>query len=125
MRNRIADRVTGLLADAEAELVSEHVLRCPSCREYAEALEEEDGLLDGLIAKFGAEMGRREQEAVEAISRFDARSSGGRLWYAKLLVRNAIMKHGAAAAVIVVVGLYFVITFSWVSQITAVIRQGL
>ena len=125
IRNAIADLVTGVLPDAEAEMALAHIRACPACREYAEALHEEDSLLDGFVSTFDADMSRREQQVIGALSRFDATSSGVGFRFLKTQIKNALSKQAAAAAVIVVVGLYFVITFSWVSQITAVIRHGL
>jgi anti-sigma factor RsiW len=125
MRDKIADLVTGILPDTEAEAVEQHIGECAACREYGEALQEEDRLLDGLIAGFGAEMGRREQEAIDAISRSDAWAPTGGVRPLRMHIKSALIKHAAAAVVVVVVGLYFAITFSWVTQITALIRYGL
>lgn len=124
-RDRIADLVTGILPETEAGAVARHVRACPACREYAEALQEEDRLLESLIANFGAEMGRREQRAIEAISRFDTRARSSEIRSVRTQLKNVLTKHAAAAVVVVVVGLYFAITFSWVTQITALIRYGL
>ncbi|MHC4240598.1 MAG: anti-sigma factor family protein [Planctomycetota bacterium] len=125
MRDRIADLVTEILPETEAQVVARHVGECPACREYAEALQEEDRLLDSFVAGFGGEMGRREQEAIEAVSRFETwgRSRGIRSVGAQ--IKGVLTKHAAAAVVVVAVGLYFAITFSWVTQITALIRYGL
>lgn len=125
MRDRIADLVTGVLPETEAEAVSQHVGECPVCREYAEALQEEDRLLDSLIAGFGADMERREQEAIGALNGFETWARSSVIRSIRTQFKSALTKHAAAAVVVVVVGLYFVITFSWVTQITALIRHGL
>jgi anti-sigma factor RsiW len=125
MRDRIADLITGILSEAEAQAVSQHVGKCPACREYGQALQEEDQLLCSLVACFGADMGRREQEAIEAVRQLATGARSGRLSPLRMQLKSALTKHAAAAAVVVVVGLYFVITFSWVTQITALIRYGL
>jgi anti-sigma factor RsiW len=125
MRDRIADLVTGILPETEAQAVSRHVGKCPSCRAYGQALQEEDRLLSSLIAGFGAEMVRREQEAIDAVRRLETGARNRRISPLRMQLKSALVKHAAAAVVVVVVGLYFVITFSWVTQITALIRYGL
>jgi anti-sigma factor RsiW len=124
-RDRIADFLTGTLSDAEAEAMEQHVGACPGCRTYERALQQEDRLLDELVATFSAEMTRREDEVIDVIGSVDARAAGPTVRSVKTRVKNLLARHAAAAAVIVVVGLYFVITFSWVAEITAVIRYGL
>jgi hypothetical protein len=72
-----------------------------------------------------ADGSRKQQEAIEAVSRFETwgRSRGIRSVGAQ--IKGVLTKHAAAAVVVVAVGLYFAITFSWVTQITALIRYGL
>ena len=125
MRDRIADLITGILPETEAQEVSQHVGKCPSCREYGQALQEEDRLLGSFIAGFCADMGRREQEAIDAVRQLDSGARSSRLSPLRMQLKSALIKHAAAAVVVVVVGLYFVITYSWVTQITALIRYGL
>jgi len=121
MRDRIADLISGVLPETEAEPVAEHIGKCRGCGAYAEALQQEDLLLDGFVGSFGEEMSRREEKAIEALSRFETQSRSG----VRMHLRSVLTKHAAAAVVVVVVGLYFAITFSWVTQITALIRYGL
>jgi anti-sigma factor RsiW len=125
MRDRIADLITGTLAETEAQAVAQHIGKCAACREYGQALEEEDRLLGSFIAGFGAEMGRRELEAIGAVRQLDTGARSGRVNPLRMQLKRVLVKHAAAAVVVVVVGLYFVITFSWVTQITALIRYGL
>ncbi|HUT28652.1 MAG TPA: zf-HC2 domain-containing protein [Sedimentisphaerales bacterium] len=124
-RDRIADFLTGTLSDAEAEAMEQHLGVCAGCRMYERALRQEDRLLDELVATFSAEMTRREDEVINVIGGVDVRAAAPTVWSAGAWLKNLLARHAAAAAVIVVVGLYFVITFSWVSEITAVIRYGL
>jgi hypothetical protein len=81
--------------------------------------------LGSFIGGFFGEMGRREREAIDAVRGLETGARKGRMVPVIMQLKSTLVKHAAAAVVVVVVGLYFVITFSWVTQITALIRYGL
>lgn len=122
IRDQIADFVTGILPAAESGPLEQHLGGCSACREYAEALQEEDELLGGLFAKLDAEMRGREDDVIETINQLD---KGGRtevLSAGAVVIRSFVTQHAAAAVVVLVVALYFIITLSWISQISECIE---
>jgi hypothetical protein len=125
IRDRIADFVSGTLAEEENDALQQHLGECSACRAYAEALRKEDELLAGLFAEFDASMPGWEGEVINAISRFDTAGQKDIISVGRTTIRGLLSKHAAAAAVIVVVATYFVITLTWISQINECIRQCL
>lgn len=75
----ISDLLDGPLPDDEPEVVERHLAGCDSCREFAEVVRHQRGLLRGLpVMEVGGSVPRKQ-----------ARSSGGvltRLWRARLAV---------------------------------------
>ncbi|HUW19039.1 MAG TPA: hypothetical protein VMW16_07040 [Sedimentisphaerales bacterium] len=122
MRERIADLVSGFLADAERQTLQEHLGECCGCREYAEALEKEDRLLSGLFGSFDSSVTARQDAVIDAINRLNASGRIGVFEACRAIVYSSLARHAAAAAIIVVVALYFVITLSWISQINECIE---
>jgi hypothetical protein len=59
----------------------------------------------------------REDEVIRAMSRCEVRDRTDLISAASAIVRSSITKRAVAAALIVVVTLYFYITWSWISQI--------
>lgn len=125
IRDQIADLITGALAETEASTLNEHVRECSACSVYAEALRKEDEDLSGLFAGYDARMREGQAQVVSTISSVEISRQAGFFSAGKTAVKYLLAKHAAAAAVIVVVTLYFVITFSWISQINECIRHCL
>jgi len=125
MRERIAGLISGVLPEAEMQALEQHLKECSACRGYADALQKEDELLSGLFGRFDSGMRGREDEVINALSRVGASGRRDIISAGRTIIGSLLSKHAAAAAVIIVVTLYFIITFTWVSQINAVIRHGL
>ncbi|MHC4185224.1 MAG: anti-sigma factor family protein [Planctomycetota bacterium] len=122
IRDQIADFVSGILSEAESGTLEQHLGGCSACREYAEALQEEDELLGGLFAKLDAGMRGREDEVIETINQLDKGGRSRVLSAKAVVIRSFFAQHAAAAVVVLVVALYFVITLSWISQINECIE---
>ncbi|MHC4619296.1 MAG: hypothetical protein ACYTEQ_16245 [Planctomycetota bacterium] len=122
MKERILDLITGILPEAEETAVQQHVSECSQCNSYAEAVGEEDRMLRGLIAGLEADMTSSEEEVIGKISRINQTVGRGGSWAVSGFLRASLPKRAAAAAVILVVALYFVITLTWISQIQEYIR---
>ena len=117
MKDQIADFITGILPEEETQTFQQHLSECSACRDYALRLQEEEQLLTGFFAKFDENMTDLEDEAINAINRFDTPSRTTVISVGKNIIKNLLIKHAAAAAVIVFVALYFIITYTWISEI--------
>ncbi|MDD3643409.1 MAG: zf-HC2 domain-containing protein [Candidatus Krumholzibacteria bacterium] len=105
MSDRCAETRERLEAMPHADLpaedairVEEHLARCPACREYRDALLEDDRLLDGMTRSMDERISRMEERVMESIDTGKdrpARSAGGRVWRIAL---------AAAAALAVIAG---------------------
>ena len=67
MRDYIADMVTGTLSQEVARTLNQHLKQCPTCRDYAHQLKQEDLLLSELFTNISADMTNRQQRVLEAI----------------------------------------------------------
>ena len=72
MKEQIADLITGIPAEKEAQTIEQHLNECSVCRAYAQRMEKEEELLTGFFAKFDTNMTSREDESINIINRFDA-----------------------------------------------------
>lgn len=122
MKEQIADLITGIPAEKEAQTIEQHLNECSACRAYAQRMEKEEELLTGFFAKFDTNMTSREDEAINIINRFDASRQTNVVSLGKMIMKSLFAKHAAAAALIVFVTLYFIITLTWISQINECIR---
>jgi anti-sigma factor RsiW len=117
MKDRIADFITGVLPEQETQTFRQHLNECSACSDYARRLQEEEQLLAGFFAKFDENMTELEDEAISAISRFDAASQATVISVGKKFFKDLITKHAAVAVVIAFAALYFIITLAWISEI--------
>ena len=125
MKDQIADFITGVLPQTQVQRLQQHLGKCSACRDYAQALQEEEQLLTGLFGKFDASMPGREGEVINAINDLEAWRRTNIISVVGAIMKTTLAKHAAAAAVIVVVALYFVVTLTWISQITECIRLSM
>jgi anti-sigma factor RsiW len=117
MKDRIADFITGVLPEQETQTFRQHLNECSACSDYARRLQEEEQLLAGFFAKFDENMTELEDEAISAISRFDAAGRTTVISVGKKIFKDLITKHAAVAVVIAFAALYFIITLAWISEI--------
>jgi hypothetical protein len=101
MRDYIADMVTGTLSQEQARLLNQHLSQCPTCRDYAHQLKQEDLLLSELFTNISADMTNRQQRVLEAIEscRLPKQGKPSSIW--RTIMRSRITKLAAAAAIIV------------------------
>ncbi|MHC4665303.1 MAG: zf-HC2 domain-containing protein [Planctomycetota bacterium] len=122
IRDQIADFITGLLPEAEIRGLEHHLSECSACREYGEALEEEDELLAGLFAKLDTRMKGWEDEVIDTINQLDPGGQSSLVSAGAAVMRSFLARYATAAVVVLVVALYFIITLSWISQINECIE---
>lgn len=97
-RELLEEMLHAELPPDEAALVEEHLAGCDACREYRDALLEDDRLLDGMTRSMDGRISRMEERVMESIrtGTDTARSTFGR--------RAARIALAAAAALVVIVG---------------------
>jgi len=101
MRDYIADMVTGTLSQEQARLLNQHLSQCPTCRNYAHQLKEEDLLLSELFTNISADMANRQQRVLEAVESCCLPKQSKPLLIWRTIMRSRITKFAAAAAIIV------------------------
>jgi hypothetical protein len=101
MRDNIADMVTGTLSQEDARTLSQHLKQCPTCRDYAHQLKQEDLLLSELFTSISVDMTNRQQRVLQAIEscRLPKQNKPSSIW--KTIMKSKITKLAAAAAIIV------------------------
>lgn len=109
IRDQIADLVTGILSEAEAQVVEQHLDECSACREYAHALEYEDGLLNEFFTKIDTNMKERQERVLTAINRSCVSRQSKTLLTGRTIMKSRIIKLSAAAVIIAAVVLSIVV----------------
>ena len=104
IRDLIADAVTGTLPAEQAKSLDEHLRGCPDCRNYAEALRQEDRLLGQLVAGVAADMPDRRKQLVQVLSHHQSeRTSHPAGW--RTIMKSPIAKLAVAAVVVIAGGI--------------------
>lgn len=105
MKDHIADLVTGILSQAQARDVEQHLKDCPACRQYAQALRSEDAMLTGFVSGMDADMPTRQERILQAIDNSNQSGKTTSLSAWRIIMKSPITKLSTAAAIIVVVAL--------------------
>lgn len=69
MKDQIADLVTGILSEAQMQKLEQHLNECAACRDYAQALKNEDALLTKFVSDMDTDMTSRQERILQAIDR--------------------------------------------------------
>jgi hypothetical protein len=107
------DQILAGQSPAEVEIVEQHLLDCPDCRQYQQGLLENDSLLTGFVRSVDEKLLRLEGKIMESIESQMAESKSprielsGRGWTG--IFQNRMMK--LAAAVVVISGIILVVNF--------------
>ncbi|MBN2316388.1 MAG: hypothetical protein JXM79_20845 [Sedimentisphaerales bacterium] len=107
MKDQIADLVTGILSEAQEQKLRQHLTEYVACRDYANALKNEDALLTEFVEKTDADMTRRQERLLQAIDRsYQSRKKQPLLMW-RTIMKGSIVKLTAAAIVVIacVIGL--------------------
>jgi anti-sigma factor RsiW len=116
-RERIAGLVTAILPDDQRLLLQQHLSKCHDCKRHAQMLEQEELILAGFFADFDRNITTQQDRVIEALDRIEKPQPTGAFSFLAALTDAPVAKRALAAAVIVIVALYFTITLSWISQI--------
>jgi len=125
IREAAADFVTGVLDKSAVKAFEDHLASCDGCRSYLRSLSNEEELLTSHFGRFEGDMEKGEAAVIRAIDRLELPAGFGIFSTGRLFFEGQFAKHGFAAVVIVVSAIYFAVTLSWISQITACIRQSM
>ena len=121
----IADLVSGLLDKQQAQELGEHVNDCLECREYTLSLQRQDEMLKNLFSRFDADMTSREEDVIEAVNRIKLPGKWTLGAVLRRIDESSVAGHAVAAVAIIVATLYFVVTWTWISQITECIKLSM
>jgi len=103
IKDQIADLVTGILPEAQAQIMEQHLNECAACRDYARALKDEDMLLTEFFAKIDTDMTNRQERLLQTVNRSCLSKKTDTLLIRRLIMKSPITKLAVAAVIIVVV----------------------
>ncbi|HUU18517.1 MAG TPA: zf-HC2 domain-containing protein [Sedimentisphaerales bacterium] len=105
IKDQIADLVTGILPEAQVQIMEQHLNECAACRDYARALKDEDMLLTEFFAKIDTNITHQQERVLQAINHSDVskQSETHLIW--RTIMKSPITKLAAAAVIIVAVAL--------------------
>ncbi|MFC1795249.1 anti-sigma factor family protein, partial [Planctomycetota bacterium] len=103
MKDQIADLVTGILSEAQVQKLQQHLEECATCRDYAQALKNEDALLTKFVSDM--DMKSRQERVLQAIDRSCASMPIETLSIRRTIMKYPITKLATAAVIIIVVTL--------------------
>ncbi len=122
IKDQIADLIADVLPATETELLEQHLSECSPCRDYADSLRAEDKLLTGMFADFDANIEAQEDELINAINLLAESGDYDIISLCKMMIKDSVTRFAGAAAVIAFVTIYFVVTLTWINQITKCIE---
>jgi len=103
MQDRIAEHVLGLLDQAQADALLQHIDSCPGCREHLRALEQDSHLLVHMGQDQEDLMDGRIQATIRALKALPSPQVQISTW--RKIMASSIFKLAAAAVIIVTVSL--------------------
>jgi len=104
IKDQIADLVTGILPEAQAQIMEQHLNECAACRDYARALKDEDMLLTEFFAKIDTDITHQQERVLQAINRFDVSKKSETHLIRRTIMKNPITKLAAVLAIVIAAG---------------------
>ncbi|MFC1603458.1 zf-HC2 domain-containing protein [Planctomycetota bacterium] len=100
--DQMADYILGILSIEEINVINQHIDQCPGCRQYMQALENENRILMQFGKDLDTTMTARQDRAIEALSGSAPTSlrEGISIW--RTIMKNRITKYAATAVIILV-----------------------
>jgi predicted anti-sigma-YlaC factor YlaD len=124
-KDLIADLVSGLLEKHQMQELGDHISDCLECREYSLSLQRQDEMLKNFFSRFEADMTSREEDVIEAVNGIKLPGKWSLGSILRRIDESSVASHALAAVVIIVATLYFVVTWTWISQITECIKLSM
>lgn len=105
MKSDIADYVLGNLSQSQSKALTEHTTSCPNCREYLQALQDQNNLLTQFSSKLDGDMPSRQDAVINALNQsvMATRIKPTSMW--RTIMKSRISRITAAAAVLVIIAL--------------------
>ena len=116
MKDQIADLVTGILSEAQEQKLRQHLAECAACRDYANALKNEDALLTEYVEKIDTDMTRRQERLLQTLNRSCQSKQTETPSIRRIIMKSPVTKYAAAAVIIVSV----VLTLSFWDKTTPI-----
>lgn len=98
-RSRVADFLTGALSEQDRQELQEHLSVCPPCRDYVQAMKQEDALLAEYFAGIKENMADRQERALQMIECFHTNERTNTIW--RRIMKSRYSKLAMAAAILV------------------------
>ncbi len=121
-KDQIAELILGVLPESQIQRLQQHISECSSCRAYAEALQKEEQLVSGLFSDFDADMTGREDSIINAVNHLGTTGQTSVISAGSALIKSSLTKCAAAAAAIIFVTVYSILTLTWIWQINECIQ---
>lgn len=122
IKDQIADLIAEVLPGTETELLERHLSECSDCREYADSLRAEDKMLADMFADFDTNIEAQEDELINAVNLLAESGAYDIISLCRMMIKDSVARFAGAAAVIAFVTVYFVVTLTWINQITKCIE---
>jgi len=107
-RDRIADLVTGVLPEPDCRELQEHLSRCADCRDYMQALKQEDVSLIEYFAGIDEDMAHRQERALQMIECSHAKETNNiPIW--RKIMKSHYSKLATAAAILVLAAVALIV----------------
>ncbi|UCF14561.1 MAG: hypothetical protein JSW59_14195, partial [Phycisphaerales bacterium] len=100
MKDQIADLVAASLSDPQVRETEQHLSECATCRDYAQALREQDIRLTEFIDKVDSDMPGRQNRVLRTIDDHCRSGKVETLPLRRAIMRNPITRVAAAAVII-------------------------
>lgn len=106
-RSRIADFVTGVLSEQDRRKLQEHLSICVPCRDYMQALKQEDASLAEHFAGIDKDMAVRQERALQMIECFHTNAKTNTIW--RRIMKSRYSKLATAAAILVLAAVALIV----------------
>lgn len=108
-RDQIADFVTGVLPEADSRELQEHLNLCAPCRDYMQALKQEDASLTEYFTGIDEGMADRQERALQMIECSHTKETTDTIAIWREIMKNRYSKLAAAAAILVLAGVALIV----------------
>jgi hypothetical protein len=108
-RDQIADFVTGVLPEPDSRQLQEHLSTCALCRDYLQALKQEDASLMEYFTGIDEDMAHRQERALQMVECPHRKEKTDPVSIWRGITKNRYSKLATAAAILVVTGISIIL----------------
>ncbi len=106
-RRRITDSFTGPLSEQDQRELQEHLSTCAPCRDYLQALRQEDTSLVEYFGGIDESMAHRQERALQMIECFHTNERTNTIW--RRIMKSRYSKFATAAAILVLAAVALIV----------------